>query len=306
MPDEEAAVSLDACRLPAKCPDDLIHYFTSLSEPRQEREVFTKGGQNRSATVGATWLHPDFALGTVNVGNLWNQCRPLVAYFKTDQGVAALRLRCLHDGYDYSSGAFFSVQDKGDVLGAVGFATDGGDTHPGLDRVQNATIKAKDFRLRFEIEGELGKIRLPEKPDLREPIRLRLGDVVCDIKIGRAAFGDFPIKAEITAHKSDDPEDRRKSLGLDLVFYSGERRDLSFRDPSEAVTVFALSMGPASGATNETFSGLTVERNRGKTSATWRRNGQPEMALTVPDRPATFGSLRSAASGTLGGVDVWK
>jgi hypothetical protein len=304
--DEEAATSLDACRLRAKCPDDLVHYFTSLPDARQEREVFVKGGEDRTATIGTTWLHPDFALGTANLENLWNQCRPLVAYFKTDQGVAALRLRCLHDGYDYSSGAFFSVQDQGDVLAAVDFATDGGDTHPGLDRVKNATIQAKDFRLRFEIEGDLGQIRLPEKPDLREPIRLRLGDVVCDIKIGRCVFGDFPIRTEAAAHETGDEEGRRKSLGLDLVLYSGEKRDLSFRELTEAAAVFALSMKPAAESSGKPFSGFTTDRNQGQIVATWRRDGRPEMVLTVAEKPATFGALRSAANGQLGDTDAWK
>jgi len=303
--DEEAATSLDACRLRAKCPDDLVRYFTSLPEARQEREVFVKGGENRLATIGTTWLHPDFALGTVNVGDLWNQRRPLVAYFKTDAGVAALRLRCLHDGYDYSSGAFFSVQDQGDVLAAVDFATDGGDTHPGLDRVKNATIQAKDFRLRFEIEGDLGKIRLPEKPDPGEPIRLRLDDMVCDIKIGRCVFGDFPIRTETTVRETGDEEGRRKSLGLDLVLYSGERRDLSFRDLSQAA-VFALSMRPAAESAGKPFSGFTTDRNQGRIVATWRRDARPEMVLAVAEKPATFAALRSVAAGRLRDADAWK
>jgi hypothetical protein len=298
--DEEAAVSLDACRVRARCPDDLVHCFTSLPEARQEKETFVKGGENRPATIGTTWLHPDFALGSANLSDLWNQRRPLIAYWKQDMGIAALRLQCLHDGYDYASGAFFCVQDKGDLLGGVAFATDGGDTHGSLDRVENATIQAKDMRLRFELEGEVGRIRLPKNPDIRQPIRLTLGDVACDLQFAHAVFGDFPVAME-TGHD-------KESAWLDLVLYRGEQRDISFRDLSEAAIVFALSMNPKSEApeSKDVFSGFSFNRGQDKISATWRRSGRPELHLTIPEKPAPFGSLRSAASGTLGGEDAWK
>jgi hypothetical protein len=300
MSDEEAAVSLDACRVRARCPDDLVHYFTSLPQARQEKETFVKGGENRPATIGTTWLHPQFALGSANLSDLWNQRRPLIAYWKQDMGIAALRLQCLHDGYDYASGALFCVQDKGDLLGGVTFVTDGGDTHGSLDRVKNATIKAKDMRLRFELEGKVDRIRLPNNPDIKQPIRLTLGDVACDLQFAHAVFGDFPIAME-TGH--DD-----KSAWLDLVLYRGEQRDISFRDLSEAAVVFALSMNPKSKApeSKDVFSGFSFSRGRGKILATWRRSGQLELHLTIPEKPAPFGSLRSAASGTLGGEDAWK
>ena len=298
--DKRAAVSLDARRVRAWCPDDLLHYFTSLPEARQEKETFNKGGETRPSIVGTTWLHPQFTLGSANLSDLWNQRRPLIAYWKQGRGIAALRLRCLHDGYDYASGAFFSVQDKGDVLGAVAFATDGGDTHGSLDRVKNATIQAKDMRLRFELEGEVGRIRLPKNPDIKQPIRLTLGDVACDLQIAHAVFGDFPIAME-TGHD-------KESAWLDLVLYRGEQRDISFRDLSEAAVVFALSMTPKSQApeAKDIFSGFLLDRDQGSLSAIWRRSGRPEFALVIPEKPAPFGSLRSAASGTLGGEDAWK
>ncbi|MHC4096915.1 MAG: hypothetical protein ACYSU3_12780, partial [Planctomycetota bacterium] len=150
VPESEMAVSLDAHRLRAKCPKDLFHYFTDLPSPRLEIEAFAKNKSGRHDIIGTTYLHPDYTLGSVNIGDLWNQRRPLLAYWNTDDGVVAMRLRCLHDNYDYSSASIFTVQDKGDILGAVVFATDRGDTHISLDRIKNATIKATDLRIRLE------------------------------------------------------------------------------------------------------------------------------------------------------------
>ncbi|NIS54342.1 MAG: hypothetical protein GWN94_25150, partial [Phycisphaerae bacterium] len=103
IPESETAVSLDAHRLHAKCPQDFFHYFTDLPSPRSEVEAFAKNKPGRHDIIGTTFLHPDYTLGSVNIGDLWNQRRPLLAYWNTDDGVVAMRLRCLHDNYDYSS-----------------------------------------------------------------------------------------------------------------------------------------------------------------------------------------------------------
>jgi hypothetical protein len=123
LPESEVFESLDAHRLGAECPDEFFHYFTELPEPRLEVETFTRNAPDKHDIIGTTYLHPDYTLGSVNIGDLWNQRRPLLAYWKTDAGVVAMRLRCLHDDYDYSSASIFTVQDKSDILGAVVFAT---------------------------------------------------------------------------------------------------------------------------------------------------------------------------------------
>ncbi|MFO7538393.1 MAG: hypothetical protein R6X32_10080, partial [Chloroflexota bacterium] len=141
VPADEMVESLDAHRIGAACPSEWVDYFTRLERPRCETETFVINNSDSHDIIGTTWLHPVFTLGSVNIGDLWNQRRPLVAYWRTGEGVAAMRLRCLHDGYDYSSASVFCVQDEGDVLAAVVFATDRGDTHISLDRI-DGTIMA--------------------------------------------------------------------------------------------------------------------------------------------------------------------
>ncbi|MHC4569541.1 MAG: hypothetical protein ACYTE3_27765, partial [Planctomycetota bacterium] len=153
---------------------------------------------------------------SVNIGDLWNQRRPLLAYWKTDDGVVAMRLRCLHDDYDYSSASIFTVQDKGDILGAVVFATDRGDTHISLDRIKNATIKAKDLRLRLEFEGATENLKLPAAVQLNEPIEISSAPVTVDFQIPHAAFGDYPLKVETTPS------------GIDLILYTGPEKPINF------------------------------------------------------------------------------
>jgi hypothetical protein len=103
LPESETFESLDAHRLDAHCPEEFLHYFTELPAPRSEIETFTRNAGDAHDIIGTTYLHPDFTLGSVNIGDFWNQQRPLLAYWKTKAGVVAMRLRCLHDDYDYSS-----------------------------------------------------------------------------------------------------------------------------------------------------------------------------------------------------------
>jgi hypothetical protein len=112
-------------------------------------ETFVK----RFNRIGTTYLHPQFALGTVNHEDLWNQRRALLLHFGTHQKPGYMHLRFLKNGYDLSSAWLTTAQREGVVLGAVNFVTNGGDTHISLDLVKNAKIKARDLRLRLEFGG---------------------------------------------------------------------------------------------------------------------------------------------------------
>jgi len=301
MGKEKAAVSLDAHRLRCRCPDDLIHYFTFLRQPRFEKERFVRSEKPFPNIIGSTWLHPAFTLGSVNCGDFWNQRRPLLAYWGNAERVSAFRVRFLHDGYDYSSAMFFSVQDKGDLLAAVNFATDGGDTHVSLDRLKNATISASDLRLRFLIEGAPETLALPSRFQIGEACRLDLGGVFLDLCIPSAAFGDFPITTEMGRD--------RRSAWLDIVFYHGKEREISFTSLKEAVVSFALRMQAGSAEKPRELikpSSLIADRQDGNLSVVWKRDGIAPLALEVETVPQKQRALRSAARARIGTENSWE
>jgi hypothetical protein len=283
----QALEDLDAHRLRAECPDGLFHYFTELPQPRLEVETFARNKPGEHDVIGTTYLHPDFTLGSINVGDLWNQRRPLLAYWRTDAGVVAMRLRCLHDDYDYSSASIFTIQDQGDILGAVLFATDRGDTHISLDRIKAATIKAKDLRVRLEFEGAVAQMQLP---------LTRSGPMSIDLQIAHAVFGDQPVKIE--AGRGDNTAWR------DVVFYHGEEKDIDFAEIAEAAVIFSLSLdvGGSAGPTGE----LSMDKRNDNLVAHWSRPGRPQMTLTVPAKPLPTGKQRAAASAKFGDADPWK
>jgi hypothetical protein len=221
----------EALRLPVHCPPDLEPLFASLPAPRTVTATFIK----RSHTVGTTYLHPQFALGSINRGDLWNQRRPLLAHFGTATGPSYLQLRFLKNDYDFSSAIFHGTQHEGLVVGAVNFITNGGDTHISLDKVKGAKIRARDLRLRFELGGPAAK---NAAVTVTSPTQATLtaGKLTFHVTLAHARLGDLP--GQLTTGRAGDLR------FLDVEFYHGPDREFDLATLGEALTAFALSVGP--------------------------------------------------------------
>ncbi len=297
---EIACRSLFAHRIGARCPTEFTGFFTKLASPRLEREVFRKRGTGRNDIIGTTWLDRDYTIASLNCGDLWNQRRPLLGYFKTPEGVAAFRIRCLHDGYDYSSAGLFTVQEKHDILGAVVFATDRGDTHISLDRLRDGAIEAEDLRVRFQVTGKVAGCRLPAGCSIGKALQFKLGTADLHLKLCKAAFG-----AEEAVLETQKGGDGNAGFIADVVLYRGKKKQLPFKSITPAFVVFALSTGEEKSVD---LSGVTVRTDKTKQflHAVWKRNGKPDMQLTVPVKPLRTGEQMKAANAAVGGADPWK
>ncbi len=229
-------------RLPVHCPPDLAPLFTSLTTPRTVTETFIQ----RSHTVGTTYLHPAFALGSINHGDLWNQRRPLLAHFGTAAAPGYLQLRFLKNDYDFSSAIFHGTQREGLVVGAVNLITNGGDTHISLDKVKQAKIRARDLRLRFELGGPAAK---NAALTLTSPTHATLtaGELTFHVTLAHARLGD--LTGKLSAGQAGDLR------FLDVEFYHGPEREFDLALLGEALTAFALSVGPHGPATTQTDAG---------------------------------------------------
>jgi hypothetical protein len=210
-----------------------------------------------------------------------------------------MRLQCLHDGYDYSSASTFAIQNKSEILGAILFATDRGDTHISLDRLKNATIKAKDLRLRLLFEGNLTDLKLPDNVQLNQSIKIPCGSVNCVFQIAHAVFDDYPIN--IQTGRNDN------SAWLDIILYEGEQKDINFAEISQAVVIFALSLNAQSENTlplesQRSIRALIINPSApGLVSATWN-----QMFLTIPFKPMKTSEQKAATAARKIGKDPWK
>ena len=252
----DAWQSIDARRISLKCPKSCDLYFTDLPAARMEIEAFSRNARDEHDIVGRTYLHPDFTLASVNIGDFWNQRRPLVAYWNTPAGVTAMRLRVLHDDYDYSSASLFTVQESADILAAVTFATDRGDTHISLDKIKDATIEARDLRLRLQFEGALGDLALPDlaNVELTKPMNFTAGPLAGTYCLHVAALDDLPLRIEIGRDE--------ETAWIDLVLYSGAQRRLNFTQIEKAAIILTLSLSCVSSDIPQPLTSQSSTMNR--------------------------------------------
>ncbi len=308
MSEAKAHESLDAHRIPLACPDDLLDYFGALREAREETEAFVCNTSEEHDVIGTTYLDPDFALGSVNIGDLRNQRRPLVAYWNAPAGVAALRLRCLHDDYDSACASLYTIQEGTDVLGAVVFATDRSDTHTSPDRIANGTIQAQDLRVRLQFEGALDDLKLPERVEIGAPIEFTSGKIEGKFTVHAAKFGDNPPATLETGQDAD-------GAWIDVVLYHGVQRDIDLGELDEAKVVFTLSLTTSSVLRHPdptvypTMAGSMVVEGQitpSRQNWLWRRQGTSSMTLTIPLAPLPSSAQTSAAAALLDTLDPWK
>ncbi len=277
-------MSMDYCRLPLNCPDRFVHYFTTLKEPREVIETFSKSDK---PVIGVTYLHPKYALGTVNQGDFWRQKRSFLAYWGTQENPTYLHARFLHDHYDFCSALIYTVQSREHALSSVVFATDYGDTHPSLDRVKNATIQAKDLRLRFEIGAEIDNMKVTEKKDTEIPTyEIRDRDMLIELSILTKSFGDFPIRCE-TGFDSE-------TSFIDLICYEGDERSIDFSGLSSAYLAFSMQM-KIEGESRPLKSASAKIEN--KQLSTFWNIGDRTLQLHVPTKPNTRKNIRKQYEG---------
>ncbi|MBE6757570.1 MAG: hypothetical protein E7552_03345 [Ruminococcaceae bacterium] len=206
-----------------RCPDKFIPYFTENCGERVLDQTFAHD------QMAYTYMNDTYTLGTLHIENMWNQHRDVLGYFGTVEAPFAFCLKCTHDGWDYCSGVAGSVQDKGRVLSVVGFMTNGGDTHINLDKVKNAQISAKDFRVQWEFYGEIGKLGVTESADGTFIVTDKASGFAVTVGFPFVSFDHYPVHFEVTRNGN--------CLGVAAVLYHGERATIDFGNMNEAMLI---------------------------------------------------------------------
>ena len=255
-----ASKSQGDLRIPLACPADLAPLFQPLKEPRTVVETFVK----RFNRIGTTYLHPQYALGSINHEDLWNQRRALLLYFGTHQKPGYMHLRFLKNDYDFSSAWITTTQKEGLVVGAVNLVTNGGDTHISLDMVKQAKIKARDLRLRLEFGGPAAD--LVKIIGQKDSWKIKAGELSLNFNLACARFGDY--EGKLIAGGDD------KLRWLDVVLYSGVDREFDLAALRQAIIGFVFSVGPHGPVTSRLEAGKLFLSCDG-------------LSLTVPVKPGS-------------------
>jgi hypothetical protein len=265
-----------AC-MDATCPQDLEAHFLSLEKPRTLVKEVVKHAE--PSHVATTYLTPELALGSINHQDTWNQRRNVLAFWGTTEDPSCLKVRLIYDGYDLSTGAIWTRQNKHCVLGCLTFATDGGGKHLSLEKLQNGTFSASELVLRFELSGHAAAAKTCMPEDLNDPVRVTHQGINLAVHIPYAVFDSNPIAWQATSTED--------ALNIDVVIHRGEAKTFVLPEIEEAAIAFALHVG-GEGPTEP----AKAERSGDRLEITWM-----DLSLTVPTRPDTYKAMRASATG---------
>lgn len=247
-------------------PESLLSYFLTPQYPRSEIDVFEK---EEPQIIGTTYLTDNYVISSVSRSSLWNQRRPLTAYWGELNKAHYLQVRLLHDMFDFSTASIFTRQKENNILAVINFGTNGGDKHLSIDRIQDGKFKAKDLRLRFEF-GNCKEINttLPLKPN--EAFTINACESQTVIRLLENKFGNLKGYWE----KGNDKE----NCWVDYVIYNGQEKDFDLTQIQQAVYAFALSFGNLTDHVSVKNAHATISNNI--LEASW-----DDLAVQAPVKP---------------------
>ncbi|MBD0381498.1 hypothetical protein [Paenibacillus sedimenti] len=257
-----------------KCPEKYVSLFQDIGE-RELHQIVSRQKDGSKEKRASMYMNAGLAFGTFSSGIMWNQRRNLLAYVANGAHCTYVHFRALHDGYDYSSAVFTGLQHRGNALFGVNFATDGGGTHPNLDKV-HGRITASDLRLRFEIGGCQDHIDLVEHEDR---VRVRIAGISVAIdKLYCLMDGETDFRWEIS-------RDGRQTC-VDLVIHSGEPAAFDFHQIPNACFLFAFSVADTDQAMLK-----EVRQHPDGVEGTAQFGESDALTLRIPAKPDVLDAL---------------
>lgn len=285
--EEQWKVSLLWPFMTLACPKELKKFFMPQKEDRIVEENFYKGidtieddqvrvliEKGTPALTSYTYLHPAYCLGTFRNHDMWNQRRPLMAYFSTSAGTACFRVRCLHDDMDFSGAMMSVVQRKGAAAGGISFVTDHGDYHYILTPIENGRITAERISVEFTVTGALEEVEIARVKGT-EIWRFQIGHCIMDLNILAAAFGEEDIRIE-EIHSQN-------ARGIRLVLFGGKKKEIDFNHLEKAYAAFCLEVSDgnasACGSVKEEREELIVKLDSGADAC---------LEARIPKKPGLY------------------
>jgi hypothetical protein len=234
-------------RVGLQIPDLYLPYFQKERTTSFTEKTIVKG---KTQLFAASYMTPHYTLGSFNHCDLWNQRRPLGAYWGEKGQASYLRFRCLHDQYDFSSSLLHNVQHRNMVLGIAHFCSDHGDKHFTLDPIQGR-VTVSSMRFRFEFGGNLNRLSMPELA-FGKPLLIQTSHVKIGLILNECKFGNYQPRLEVTQESAH--------ISLDVVLYEGEPIDIDLSSLEEAHLVFGLILEKADCEDAEILTRLSAVR----------------------------------------------
>lgn len=277
-----------AARAGLHMPEVAVPYFQGAGGTSYTVTSIVKG---KVPITAASYMSQAFTLGSFNHCDLWNQRRALSAYWGTPGRAGYLRFRCLHDGYDFSSGLIHTVQHRNKLIGIANLCTDHGDKHFHLDPIQG-TLEVSSLLYRFELGGEEANIVPVETEGASVIFLIRSVNVVIGLVLAACAFDSSVPRIQV-----------KKENGLsaiDVVLCEGEAAQLDLGSLTEAYLAFGLVIEHSTCSDEEMFrniSSVQADVEAGIVRIQYADEFK-ELELTAPVGPHPFKAAMQNAKGT--------
>ena len=276
-----------------ECPAAEKKLFMGNNRERWIEEVYYKKNDLRkigeetvivkdldsSDLIAYSYLSRQYCLGAFQKTDLWTQRRSSMVYWGDGENVAYLRLRCIKDNYDFSSGMVYTAQYKDAMLSAIGLVNDHGDFHYILDNIKNHSIKAYQLLYRFELGGNLENVSIQRNDNV---FFIKDNDFMIKIDIKSALFDGKPVQIELT--------DEGSKKYIDIVLYRGQEKEIYLNQLKETYGIFALAVDDK----NETIN-IMLSKEKSVIQAKMNYQGV-ELIVTAP---SSVTSYRSAIENTI-------
>ncbi len=212
--------------LPAPMPERFRPFFEPLARPVSRRfsvlaprpAARIEDQQSPTPLVATVYHSPNFSLGSLNRADLWDQRRPLVAYWGKRDEAGFFRLTSPSQAAGLLAAQTHTLQSQGEAVVVVTFITDVGWGLPpyGLAKAERSVApRVSDIRLRLMVGGPAATPwTAPEA--LRDPIRQAIPGGRIEVRLLHGDFGGVEPVWELS------PEGH-----LDLVLHRGEDVDLA-------------------------------------------------------------------------------
>ena len=217
---------------PLSCPEKLLAKMKATDQyPKFLRRVFSLDRKGRPFYVGATWADSKSNIASISRASFWTQRQPVVGYWKTDQDPAVhFRVRFFKDGRDFASMGVRTSQKQNRVLCALHSIPRRGDWHRSLDRPDNGIFRAKDLRVRIELEGEgVSVIKSPAGT-----FALQAGENQLVVMPSGGSFLGEPVVWKI--------DQQPNLVAVEAVCYSGQEQAFDFTELLDVQIAFGLQL----------------------------------------------------------------
>jgi len=234
-------IEFDSGKLPyaydviSRCPEKYLQKFQSMPIESFMISTISKGINSfrfHPARIASCYIHPDYAIGSINRQTFFFEHIPLVGFFRSKKEKSPYRftIEVLANNHPLSLALLHSVQYKNTILGAITFTTDYGEIHPHVTQ-KHGIISSNSFKIRFKIAGDISELDIKNYD--RELI-IRYDNIFLRYKVPYIQMDSLDVNFKLTYDENN--------LYYDAIITKREISELDFSKLKEAISQFLITI----------------------------------------------------------------